>query len=172
MQSRDLLNIFYGQGLDFPGGSVVKNQPASAGDAWDTGSIHGPRGSLEEEMATHSGIAWKIPWTEEPGGLQSIGLQRVRHSWATKHIAPMWASTHILSLNQKFKNVEHEFPRFWFRNTGENLSYFMCGIFSLYLEASWKHPGEEEGERLQQVLQAAWQLRQRPARKVNMAGVD
>ena len=35
---------------------------------------------LEEEMATHSSIlAWKIPRTEEPGGLQSIGLQRVRH---------------------------------------------------------------------------------------------
>ena len=37
--------------------------------------------SLEEEMATHSGIlAWEIPWTEEPGGLQSMGSQRVRHN--------------------------------------------------------------------------------------------
>ena len=37
-------------------------------------------------MATHSSIlAWKIPWTEEPGGLQSLGSQRVRHNWATKH---------------------------------------------------------------------------------------
>ena len=35
---------------------------------------------LEKEMATHSGVlAWEIPWTEEPGGLQSMGLQRVRH---------------------------------------------------------------------------------------------
>ena len=35
---------------------------------------------LEEEMATHSSIlAWSIPWTEEPGGLQSMGSQRVRH---------------------------------------------------------------------------------------------
>ena len=35
---------------------------------------------LEEGMATHSSIlAWRIPWTEEPGGLQSVGLQRVRH---------------------------------------------------------------------------------------------
>ena len=41
---------------------------------------------LEEEMATHSSIlAWKIPWTEEPGGLQSMGLQRVRYDRATKH---------------------------------------------------------------------------------------
>ena len=37
-------------------------------------------------MATHSSIlAWKIPWTEEPGGLQSMGLQRVGQDWATKH---------------------------------------------------------------------------------------
>ena len=39
---------------------------------------------LEEEMATHSSVpAWRIPWTEEPGGLQFIGLQRVRHSQVT-----------------------------------------------------------------------------------------
>ena len=37
-------------------------------------------GPLEKEMAIHSStLAWKIPWTEEPGGLQSMGLQRVRH---------------------------------------------------------------------------------------------
>ena len=41
---------------------------------------------LEEEMATHSSIiAWKIPWTEETGGLQSMGSQRVRHNWETDH---------------------------------------------------------------------------------------
>ena len=40
----------------------------------------GQEDALEEGMATHSSIlAWRIPWTEEPGGLQSIGLQRVRH---------------------------------------------------------------------------------------------
>ena len=39
---------------------------------------------LEKGMATHSIIlAWGIPWKEEPGGLQSMGLQRVRHNWAT-----------------------------------------------------------------------------------------
>ena len=41
---------------------------------------------LEEEMAGHSSIlAWEIPGTEEPGGLQSMGLQRIRHNWATEH---------------------------------------------------------------------------------------
>ena len=59
--------------LGFPGGSV--NPPANAGD---TGSIPGSGKSLEKEMATHCSIlAWKIPWTEKPGGLQSMGPQRV-----------------------------------------------------------------------------------------------
>ena len=39
---------------------------------------------LEKEMATHSSIlAWRVPWTEEPGGLQSMGLQRIGHKWGT-----------------------------------------------------------------------------------------
>ena len=42
---------------------------------------------IEKGMASHSSIpAWKVPWTEEPGGLQSVGLQRVRHDWARKPI--------------------------------------------------------------------------------------
>ena len=46
--------------------------------AGDTGSILGQEDPLEKEMATHFSIlAWKIPWTEEPGGPQSLGLQKV-----------------------------------------------------------------------------------------------
>ena len=60
---------------------VVKNLPANAGDVRDMGSIPGLGRSLENEMATHSRIlAWRIQWTEEPGGLQSIGSQRVGHN--------------------------------------------------------------------------------------------
>ena len=56
---------------------TVKNPPANAGDL---GSIPESGRSLEKEMATHSSIlAWRIPWTEEAVGLQSMGLQRVRH---------------------------------------------------------------------------------------------
>ena len=48
-------------------------------------STPGSEDPLEEEMATCSSIlAWRIPWTEEPGGLQSLGSQRVRHDWAAK----------------------------------------------------------------------------------------
>ena len=49
---------------------------------------------LEKEMVTHSSIlAWRIPWTEEPDGLQSTGLQRVGHDWATSLSVPSRQST-------------------------------------------------------------------------------
>ena len=58
---------------------LVKNLPASAGDPEAWVQSLGWEDPLEENMATHSSIlAWEIPWTEEPGGLQSTGLQRVR----------------------------------------------------------------------------------------------
>ena len=60
----------------FPGGSVIKNTPANAGDV---ALIPGLGRSPEKEMATHSSIsAREIPWTEEPGRLQSIGSQKSR----------------------------------------------------------------------------------------------
>ena len=59
---------------------MVKNLPANAGDTRDQVQSLGWEDPLEKEMATHSSIlAWKISWTEEPGGLQSMGLQRVGH---------------------------------------------------------------------------------------------
>ena len=58
----------------------------------------GQEDPLEKEMATHSStVAWRIPWREEPGRLQSMGLQRVGHDWVT-----------LLSLsmqNMTFKNI-------------------------------------------------------------------
>ena len=63
--------------MDFPGGSDGK---VSAYNEGDQGSIPGWGRSLEKEMATHfSTLAWKIPWTEEPGRLQSMGSERVGH---------------------------------------------------------------------------------------------
>ena len=67
--------------FDFPGGSGGKESAYNEGDL---GSVLGQVDLLEKEMATHSSIlAWKIPWMEEPGGLQSMGLQRVGHDWTT-----------------------------------------------------------------------------------------
>ena len=70
-------------GKGFPGGSAVKNLPAMQ-ESWIQSL--GREDPLEKRMATHSSIlAWRIPWTEEPGGLQSTGSQRVRHDLATNH---------------------------------------------------------------------------------------
>ena len=58
----------------------IKNSPANSGDAGDRVCSLGWEDPLEKEMAIHSCIlAWKIPWAKEPGGLQSMGSQRVRH---------------------------------------------------------------------------------------------
>ena len=62
---------------------VVKNLPASAGELRDAGPIPGLGRIPGRGQASHSSIlAWKTPWTKEPGELQSIGLQRVGHDWS------------------------------------------------------------------------------------------
>ena len=84
----------------FPGGSVVKNPLANATQSVQSVVQKDP---LEKEMATHSSIlAWKIPWTEEPGGLQSMESQRVRHNSGTEH-----ASTRKLSTGKKCSRVKN-----------------------------------------------------------------
>jgi len=67
--------------LRFPGVSVIKNSPANAGDM---GLI--PRSGRSSEGK------WRIPWTEEPGGLQSMESQRVRHNLETKQQDSFWTS--------------------------------------------------------------------------------
>ena len=59
---------------------VVENLPVNTGDAKEAGGSLGWEDPLEWEKATHSStLAWKIPWTEKHGGLQSTGSQRVGH---------------------------------------------------------------------------------------------
>ena len=63
-----------------------KNLPANAGYKRDKAPSLGQEDSLEEKMAIHSStLAWRIPWTEEPGGLQPMGSQRVGHDLVTGH---------------------------------------------------------------------------------------
>ena len=80
--------------LGFPDGAVVKNPPTMQ----EIGVQSLDRGDpLEEEMATHSSVlVWRIPWTEEPGRLQSMGSQRVGHDRARTH-------THTHALYYVFK---------------------------------------------------------------------
>ena len=62
---------------------MVKNPPASEGDM---GSSLGQEDPLEKEMGTHSSVfAWRIPWTEEPCRLQSMGSQRIGHDIMIEH---------------------------------------------------------------------------------------
>ena len=71
---------------------MVKNPLANTGLAGDAGLwslLLSGEDPLEEEMAIHSNILpWRLPWTEEPGGLQSMGSQRIRHILATKPPSP------------------------------------------------------------------------------------
>ena len=67
--------------LYYPGGTVIKNLPIMQKIQKTWGRSLGREDLLEKEMATHFSIlAWEIPWTEEPGGLQSMGLKRVGHN--------------------------------------------------------------------------------------------
>ena len=66
--------------LSCHGASLVTHGRESAGNAGAQVRVLGQEGPLENGMATHSSnLAWKIPWTEEPGGLQSMGSPRVGH---------------------------------------------------------------------------------------------
>ena len=66
--------------IHFPGGATVKNLPAVQETRVRSLAQEDP---VEKEMAAHSSIlAWRTPWTEEPGGLQSMGSQRVGRDWA------------------------------------------------------------------------------------------
>ena len=72
--------------MGFPSGSAVKNRPAMQETQETWVRFLSWEDPLEEGMATHSSIlAWRIPRTEEPGGLQFMESQRVRHDWATEH---------------------------------------------------------------------------------------
>ena len=92
--SKILIYTFIYQDMGFPGGSDGKESACNAGDLGLIPGLGRSPGEgngnplqyscLEKGNATHSSIlAWRISWTEEPGRLQSMGLKRVRHYWAT-----------------------------------------------------------------------------------------
>ena len=74
-----------GQPLGFPGGSTVKN-PSAMQETW-VRSLGWEDPLEEDKQPTPVFLPGESPWTEEPGGLQSTGLKRVGHDWATKHSA-------------------------------------------------------------------------------------
>ena len=119
--------------LVFPGGSVCQESTCNAGDL---GLIPGSGSSLEKDMATHSRIlAWRISWTEEPGGLQSMGSQRAGHDWATtsspRHLfSVVWLGCAFMCFHVFF------FLRFakFFRSVGWWFSFMMENSWSWLLQ--------------------------------------
>ena len=103
-----ILYLLHLLGNDFPGGSDSKISACNTGDP---GSIPGSERYLGKGMATHSSIlAWRIPWTEEPNGLLSMGSQTVRLDWAINTFT-FFPLPHLLgngSSKQKI-NVANEF---------------------------------------------------------------
>ena len=93
--------------MAFPDGSTVKNPPAMQ-EMW-VQSL-GQEDPLEKEMATHSSIlGWRILWTEEPGGLLSMGSHRVGHNWsdlACMHTLEKEMATHSSSLAWRIPGTE------------------------------------------------------------------
>ena len=102
---------------------TVKNLPATQEtQVWSLGQEDDP---LEKGMATHSSIlAWRIPWTVEPGGLQSMGSQRVRHDWVT--------NTHTHTQHHR-KN--------WIMTSYNFLSYFCLSICFYFFPSKFTSDG-------------------------------
>ena len=108
---------------------TVKNLPAM----WETwvGSL-GWEDPLEEGMATHSSIlAWKISWTEEPGGLQSTGSQKVRHDWMTKHST---AQADFWTFGRSDFRARWVFMTFLGMLGGGDTCHFRCHFLSFILD--------------------------------------
>ena len=103
------------------------------GSAWNIGSIPGWEDPLEKEMATHSSIlAWRIPWTEQPGRLQFMETQRVRHNWACTH---MGVGEHARTHTHTHKHKVREKQKL--HNDLSNLiSYFGCYMIWIGLQHS------------------------------------
>ena len=123
----------------------------------------GWEGPLEKEMATHSStLPWKIPWPEEPGGLQSLGSQRVGHDW----VSEQWNKTSsVVSLSDLpppsgrlghlgrglglwgfSKKEKHSVFEHWRVSKGEQCRYCCVTVTSkLSGLKNWKFPGDDLG---------------------------
>ena len=111
-------------------------------------AIPGSGRSLEKELATHSSIlAWKIPWTEEPGGLQSMRLQRVRRDWAPDGCMDGWMDGWIRVLVTVYWELPLcqvlQYHLWWSHLTHIKILYFtaLCPLqISKQNQEGWKKP--------------------------------
>ena len=152
MQNYNMLLLKLSVG--FPGGSDGK---ASACNVEDPGLIPGSEDPLEKEMATHSStLAWKIPWTEEPGGLQSMGL----HDWATSLSYPV--NTHMTDMVQWKPLVflailEGQGASDWFKPE-ESKNRALVSCWSFWQPPNQTSPALSQGVKRKPVLDIEQQL--------------
>ena len=93
---------------------VVKNPPANAGHAREAGSIPRSGRSTGEGKALHSSIlAWKIPWTEEPGPLQSMRSQRVRHDQHDQHFEKCFSGISSRTISEQLSTEQNQRNNLW-----------------------------------------------------------
>ena len=144
------LSVFLG----FPGGTVVKSSPGNSGDAGDACSIPGLGRPLEKGMATPSNIlAWRIPWTEEPGGVTKSWawlkwLSMHARAWTLQQTLEvtwqlLWASVQVGSwdLGLLFRRVMRQAPVLSFA-LGSGTLESCWVIATLALLTRWSHPCE------------------------------
>ena len=97
----------------FPGSTSGKESACNVGEARDLGSILGGEDPLEKEMITHFSVfAWKIPWTEEPDRLLSMGSQRIWRDWETASTCMILfgqvpGSDHWVTENEPGRDLEY-----------------------------------------------------------------
>ena len=103
---------------------------------------------LEKEMAIHSSIlAWEIPWTEEPGSLQSMGLQRVWHNWATN---TLWGKGWMQWWREAVYICGNELKKYN-KGNGNHVSHcwtrrsLICKGRRTGLHSPWNSPGQNTG---------------------------
>ena len=131
-----------GWDTSFPlGGSDCK---ASACNVGHPGSVPGLEDSLEKDMATHSNIlAWRIPWMKEPGGLQSVGLQRFGHDWATSlhslECNSQWYLTAFVCLWPALNQCVHPWCCRWHYTKLRFWSLSVCWVASAVSDSLWPH---------------------------------
>ena len=122
-------------GKDFPGDTVVKNPPASAGDV---GSVLCWKDPWEEEMETHS---MESLWTEEPGGPQTVESPRVGHDWATERVGIanlIWETDNEQRLNHMMWVIKGRCKELWeylredliWQGQGARTTYWACRVRS------------------------------------------
>ena len=114
--------------MGFLDGSMGRESICNAGDTWVVGSVPGSGRSPGEGNGNPFQYPYQeIPWTDKPGGLQSIVSQRVRHDWATQHLAGMswwkkYIKVFILSFRKQFYHTwssnSHSAEILWNLSTG------------------------------------------------------